>query len=75
MSVLDGIYEKAKAAPQRVAFPEAANEKMMQAAYECAKEGYIKSILVGTAEELKTKAGKARFEDAFIAIVKEAGVQ
>ncbi len=35
MSVLDNIYEKAKANPQKVAFPEAENEKMMQAAYEC----------------------------------------
>ena len=34
MSVLDQIYEKAKRNPQRIAFPEALNEKMMQAAYE-----------------------------------------
>ena len=32
MSVLDQIYAKAKEDPQRVAFPEAENEKMMQAA-------------------------------------------
>ena len=39
MSVLDQIYEKAKRNPQRIAFPEALNEKMMQAAYETGKEG------------------------------------
>ncbi len=41
MGMLDSIYEKAKEHPVRVAFPEAANEKMMQAAYECARDGYI----------------------------------
>ena len=30
MSVLEKIYEKAKQNPQKVAFPEAANEKMMR---------------------------------------------
>ena len=34
MSVIDQIFEKAKLNPQRVVFPEALNEKMMQAAYE-----------------------------------------
>ena len=32
MSILDQLYEKAKQNPQKVAFPEATNEKMMQAA-------------------------------------------
>ena len=41
MNVLEQIYAKAKENPQKVAFPEAANEKMMQAAYETGKEGYI----------------------------------
>ena len=52
MSVLDQIYEAAKSNPQRVAFPEAANEKMMQAAYETGRDGYIIPILVGNREEL-----------------------
>ena len=53
MSVLDSIYEKARLNLQRVAFPEAPNEKMMQAAYETGKDGYIIPVLVGDAEELK----------------------
>lgn len=53
MNVLDQIYEKAKKNPQRVAFPEAENEKMMQAAYETGKNGYIIPILVGDAYALK----------------------
>ena len=69
MSVLDGIYEKAKAAPQKVAFPEAGNEKMMQAAYECAKEGYIHAILVGSAEELKTLAAERGYDASYFTFV------
>ena len=49
MNVLEQIYAKAKENPQKVAFPEAANEKMMQAAYETGKEGYIIPLLVGNA--------------------------
>jgi phosphate acetyltransferase len=52
MNILDRIYEKAKQNPQKVVFPEADNEKMMQAAYETAKEGYIIPILVGDAKAL-----------------------
>ena len=53
MSLLDMIYTKAKENPQKVAFPEAANEKMMQAAYETGRDGYIIPILVGDEEELR----------------------
>lgn len=52
MNILEQIYEKAKCNPQRVAFPEALNEKIMQAAYEAGEEGYIHPILVGNAEEI-----------------------
>ena len=50
MGLLEQIYEKAKENPQRIAFPEAVNEKMMQAAYETGKEGYIIPVLVGYAD-------------------------
>ena len=53
MSILDQIYAKAKLNPQRVAFPEAESEKMMQAAFETGQEGYIIPVLVGNAEKLK----------------------
>lgn len=52
MSVLDEIYAKAKSDPQRVAFPEATNEKMIQAAYETGKEGYIIPMLVGDGPQI-----------------------
>ncbi len=54
MSVLDQIFEKAIRNPQRVVFPEALNEKMMQAAYEAGTEGYIIPILVGNEEEIQS---------------------
>ena len=53
MGLLEQIYEKAKENPQRIAFPEAVNEKMMQAAYETGKEGYIIPVLVGNADEIR----------------------
>lgn len=62
MGVLDEIYAKAKADPQRVAFPEAANEKMMQAAYELGKDGYIRPLLVGNAKELKGLAQERGYD-------------
>ncbi len=69
MSILDQLYEKAKQNPQKVAFPEATNEKMMQAAYETGKEGYIIPVLVGDAEELKRLAGERGYEESVFTIV------
>ena len=62
MSVLDPIYEKAKLDPQKVAFPEATNEKMMQAAFEAGRDGYIQPVLVGDAEELKRLAAERGYD-------------
>lgn len=53
MSVIDQIFEKAKSNPQKVVFPEALNEKMMQAAFEAGSEGYIDPILVGNKAEIE----------------------
>ena len=66
MSVLEKIYAKAKLNPQKVAFPEAHDEKIMQAAYECATEGYIQAILVGDVAQLKALAAERGYaESAF----------
>ena len=54
MSILDQIYEKAKAKTRSALhFRKRENEKMMQAAYETGKDGYIIPILVGDAKKLK----------------------
>ncbi len=69
MSVLDQIFEKAKLNPQKVAFPEALNEKMMQAAYETGKDGYIVPVLVGNAEEIKATATERGYDVDVFTIV------
>lgn len=69
MSVLDKLYEKARQNPQKVAFPEAANEKMMQAAYETGKEGYIIPVLVGDGEQLRDLAVRRGYDVSVFQIV------
>ncbi len=69
MSVLDQIYAKAKLNPQKVAFPEALNEKMMQAAFEAGKEGYIHPILVGNAEEINRAIEERGYEKEVFSVV------
>ncbi len=69
MSVLDEIYARAKTNPQRVAFPEAANERMMQAAYETGKEGYIIPVMVGNAAEIKALAMEREYDLSVFTIV------
>lgn len=75
MSILEQLYEKAKRNPQKVVFPEAANEKMMQAAYETGRDGYIIPLLVGDAEKLKALAAERGYEESvftFIDIAEES---
>ena len=69
MSVLDQIYERAKQDPQRVAFPEASNEKMMQAAYETGRDGYIIPLLVGDSAELKRLAEERGYDPSVFTFV------
>lgn len=69
MSILDQIYAKAKLNPQRVAFPEATNEKMMQAAYETGKDGYIIPILVGDEAELRKLAEERGYDTSVFTFV------
>ena len=56
MDIMEKIYERAKAAPQRVAFPEATEEKILLAARECADKGYCVSVLVGKEDEIVNAA-------------------
>ena len=69
MSLLDELYEKAKLDPRKVAFPEALNEKMMQAAYETGKDGYIIPILVGDAEQIRAAIQERGYEESVFTIV------
>lgn len=56
MSLMDSLEERAKARPQRVAFPEGEDETMMRAAAELVERGICTSILVGDEQELKRLA-------------------
>ena len=69
MGLLDQIYEKAKLHPQKVAFPEALNEKMMQAAFETGKEGYIIPVLVGNGEQIRSAIQERGYEESVFEIV------
>lgn len=69
MNILDQIFEKAKVSPRTVAFPEAENEKMMQAAYETAKDGYIKAVLVGNAENIRALVKERGYDEKYLRIV------
>ena len=69
MSLFDQIYAKAKLNPQKVAFPEALNEKMMQAAYECGKDGYIIPILVGNAAEINAAIAERGYDASVFTVV------
>lgn len=62
MDILEKIYAKAKTDPQRVAFPEACNEKMLQAAYETGKEGLIHPILVGDESAIRAMCEEKGYE-------------
>ncbi len=68
MGLLERIYERAKENPQRIAFPEALNEKMLQAAYETGKEGYIIPILVGHADEIRQALSDRGYEEEVFTI-------
>ena len=56
MDLMEMIYEKAKANPQRVIFPEATEEKILLAALEAHTKGYVKSTLIGVPDEIKAAA-------------------
>ncbi|MDO5100707.1 MAG: phosphate acyltransferase [Eubacteriales bacterium] len=69
MSVLDRIYARAKENPQRVIFPEATNDKMLQAAYEAGTEGYIHPVLVGSRVEIEEALQSKGYEKEAFEIV------
>ena len=69
MAFLDQIYEKARANPQRVAFPEALNEKILQAAYETGAAGCIRPILLGDAAELEAAVAAKGYDRSLFTVV------
>lgn len=56
MDIMENIYQRAKATPQRVAFPEATEEKILLAARECADKGICRPVLVGAPDAIRAAA-------------------
>lgn len=56
MDIMEKIYARAAADPQKVAFPEATEEKILLACRECADKGLIIPILVGDPAAIKEAA-------------------
>ena len=69
MSFMDGIYEKAKAANKRVAFPEAQNERLMKGAAEVVKLGFAKAVLVGDEAQLRALCVERSIDTALFEFV------
>lgn len=58
MGLMESIFEKAKACPQRVAFPEGEDETMMRAAAETVAQGIGVAVLVGDEAALRALASE-----------------
>ena len=59
MGIMDNIIEQARKRPMRVAFPEADQDKILQAARVCIDKGICKSVLVGTPSDIAAAAEAA----------------
>ena len=59
MDIMEKIYARAAADPQKVAFPEATEEKILLAARECVEKGLIIPVLVGDPAAIKEAAKNA----------------
>ncbi len=57
-NVMEQLREKAKANPQRVIFPEAHEEKILQAARKALDQGLMTPVLVGNPTAISELAGK-----------------
>ena len=62
MDIMEKIYERAASDPQRVAFPEATEEKILLAARECVDKGLIIPVLVGDPAAIKAAAAEYKVD-------------
>lgn len=58
MDIMEKVYAKAKEKLQKVAFPEATEEKILLTAKELHDNGYCIPVLVGREEEIRAAAAK-----------------
>lgn len=55
---LEAIWQKAKAKPQRIVFPEGLEDRILEATEKILRENLAKPILLGNEEDIKAKAEK-----------------
>lgn len=58
MDIMEKVYARAKANPQRVAFPEATEEKILQVARQLQDNGYCIPVLVGRPDDIRSAAAQ-----------------
>lgn len=58
MDIMKSIWQRAKADPHKVAFPEATEEKILLTARECADKGICKPMLVGAVKDIEEAAAQ-----------------
>ena len=56
MDIMEKIYARASADVQKIAFPEATEEKILLAARECSDKGLITPVLVGVEADIRAAA-------------------
>ena len=56
MDIMEHVLAKAKAKPMSVAFPEAENDKIQQAAVQCRNESICIPVFVGDPEKIRAAA-------------------
>ena len=58
MDIMEKVYARAKANPQRVAFPEATEEKILQVARQLQDNGSCIPVLVGRPDDIRSAAAQ-----------------
>lgn len=58
MNIFEKVIERAKEAHSRISFPEATEEKMLQAIRQATDEGICSPVLVGNADDIASAAGE-----------------
>ena len=61
-SLLDSLFERAKANPQKIAFPEAFDATVLSAAFRIASEGMGVPVLVGKRAELESLCAQQGYD-------------
>lgn len=62
-NLLDKVFNKAKQNPQKVAFPEAEDPKMLKAIDQAAQAGLCSVFIVSNTEKIKQTCAEQKIDD------------